>query len=159
MNKFVTDLLKKLEDGISRKDVRHYRSGKSFSSAKNRLNEGIIMINPLSTTVTPVTTGATDEDGFTVEIILAKNMQSKQYKSASKEAAAEYLMRVMEGRDRGGGLSTNTIRYVVRTNFRNLGLNQEDISIEYDTEDVANLGAATATMTLTQIDHTSQLIN
>lgn len=156
MNDLIEDILKNLEDVIDKKDVVYFDYGKQRLLSKTKLKHGAIMISPVSTGIRPVTTGVTDEDSYSIEIILAKNLQDKYYVNAQKETAAKFLVRLMEGRDASKILKTDTIRYVVRTNFKNTGLLQSDISIEYDSGDVDNNGAATATMTLTQIDHTTQ---
>lgn len=159
MNQLITNMLRDLENGISKSDVQYYYFGKPLEPGKDVLNGGAIMVMPVSTETRAVTTGITDEDLFTVQIMLAKNLQAEFYRNAQKESGAEFLTRVMEGRDSNGVLQTNTIKHIVRSNFRQWGLKQEEVGIEYDTNDVSLEGAATAVMTVTQLDHTSQSVN
>lgn len=160
MDNLIENILTKLEDGLNKKDVQHFLYGVGLETIpKSMANQGVIVVNPISTDIEPVTTGVTDEESYSLEIILVKNTQTEFYQNSQKEGSIKYLVRIMEGRDAGKGLSTNTVRYIIRTNFRNFGLLQNNISIEYDTDDVNGLGLVTATMTLTQVDHTSQLIS
>lgn len=159
MNHFIDLILRDLENGLDKQDVQYFHFGKPYEMPKELVINGAIAVEPVSTDISPVTTGITDEDLYTVRIILLKNTQGEVYKNAQKETGAQFLTRVMEGRDSAGTLQTNTIRHIVRSNFRQWGLLQPEVGIEYDTNDSNVEGVASAVMTLQQLSHTSQSVN
>jgi len=155
---FLMNKLKEiLEAGLDKKDVQYINLGKPYSVSKQVLDRGFLCIQPVATDVESVTTGITDEDVHSVKIILAKNVQDEIVKDSQKESGTMYLARVMDGRDASGNVLTNSIRTLIRRNMRNLGITQDSISIDYDTDELDNVaeGTVTATLMLSQKDHAS----
>lgn len=66
----------------------------------------------------------------------------------------------MDGRGESGDVLTNTIRYIIRTNMRNLGITQSAVSIEYGESNDIDSSEATvfATMTVSQEDHQKYIL-
>lgn len=155
------DKLKQLlEAGLSTKDVQYFNIGKPYSIADQVLDKGIIYIEPISTDIESLTTGITDGDDSSVKIVLAKSVKDEFVKNAQKESATAYLARVMDGKNASGQVLTNTIRYIVRTNMRQLGITQSGINITYDSQEIENApaGTVTATLTVSQQDHQSYVL-
>lgn len=160
MYHIITKMLKDLEAGLPNQHVRYFIFGmpeeENISDAE--LTAGVICIRPVSTDVESRTTGITDEDTHTLEIILAKNTKTLFYKNNQTETGDQFLLRLMDNRDINGQLQTDTIRYIIRHNLRQYGVNQPDIRIAYNDNRIPLQAIATATMTVRQIDHVQQLI-
>ena len=107
-----------------------------------------------------ITTGIGDKTTNIIQITLCKSMQNDNYKNAQKETGNAYLTRVMDGRGESGDVLTNTIRYIIRTNMRNLGITQSAVSIEYGESNDIDSSEATvfATMTVSQEDHQKYIL-
>ena len=160
MNYVITKLLKKLEDGIKESDVKHYYFGKPDvdNVFENIVGKGVIMVEPMTTSITSVTTGLQDEDTYSIAIHLVKKLTGNP-RNAQIEPGAQYLTRVMEGRnEETGAFLTDTIRFVVRNNFKTLGLMETGVEIDYETDVFDIKGAFSATMTIGVIEHTTQPI-
>jgi hypothetical protein len=143
-----------LEAGLDKKDVQYYNIGKPFAIADAVLAGVIIYLEPVSTDVVSITTGIGDMSDNTIKIVLAKTVKDQFVKNAQKESGQAYLTRVMDGRDGSGNVLANTIRYLIRTNMRNLGITQGAVNIAYDTQEIENgpEGLVTATLTVSQRD-------
>jgi hypothetical protein len=160
MNYVITKLLKKLEDGLNRNDVQYYYFGipDVDNAFENIVGKGLIAVEPLSTSTTSITTGLQDEDTYSIAIHLTKKIRGNA-RNAQIEPGAQYLTRVMEGRDEDAGTAlTNTIKYIVRNNFRTLGLMETGVEIDYESNIFDLEGAFSATMTIGVIEHTTQPI-
>lgn len=159
MNYIIDKILEDLEEGLNKRDVQYFLFGMPETEiSKIVFNKGVIMIKPISSDIVAVTTGITDEETHSIEIILAKNMQTKVYRNASQETGEHFLVKVMDGRDSNNDLLTDTIRYIIRRNLKDYGIRQPAISIAYDDGRVELEGIVTATMTITQEEHYSQQI-
>jgi len=159
MNYVINQILKDLENELNSRDVQYFFFGKPETEvSKDVFNKGAVFVSPLNTGIVAVTTGITDEETHSIEIILAKNMQTKVYKNAQQETGVSFLTKVMDGRDENNNVLTDTIRYIVRRHLREYGIRQPAVSIEYDTEQFKAEGVVTATMTMTQEEHYAQQI-
>lgn len=159
MNYIIDLMLQHLENGLKGRDIQYFFFGiPETEVSKEVFNKGAIFINPVDSSIEAVTTGITDEETHTIEIVLAKNMQTKVYQNAQQETGVKFLNRVMDGRDSANNLSTNTIRYIIRNNIRAYGIRQPTISIKYDDGRFKAEGVVTATLTITQEEHYSQQI-
>lgn len=149
-----------LEAGLDKKDVGYFYTGKPYSLPKAVLDRGAIYINGVSQDIESITTGIGDRTTNIIQITLCKSMQNDNYKNAQKETGNAYLTRVMDGRGESGDVLTNTIRYIIRTNMRNLGITQSAVSIEYGESNDIDSSEATvfATMTLSQEDHQKYIL-
>ena len=155
MNWLIEQILEDLENELNEQDVRYFIFGLETELSKNMLTDGVIMVKPISSGISAVTTGITDEEVHEVEIILARNVQTKVYKS-TQETGDQYLTKVMDGRDSCNNPLKNTVRYIIRSHMQDYGLRQPEISITYNDERIE--GVTTATMRITQENHYSQPI-
>lgn len=158
MNDLINAILTDLRNGISNENVQHFYYGKITQLSDDLLLKGVLMVSPVSTSIRAVTTGLTDEETNELEIVLVKSIRAEFYKNAQQEAAAAYLIRVMDKRNADKSLQTNSVRYIVRNRMRSYGINQVEMVIDYNTEDSNYMGAATATMKISQVDHQTQPI-
>lgn len=159
MEATINKVIQYLEAGLDKKDVAYFHVGVPYDLSEAELLRGCITVAPVNESVISVTTGITDEETKTIAVTLAKVMKNDFYANAKKESGVQYLMRVIESREEQNVLKTNTIRYILRNNMRNLGLLQSGFDIAYDTNAVPNLGAATATITFTVTDHNYQILD
>ena len=155
INKIITDL----KSGLNKNDVQYVYFGHSYSLPGDVLSKGAIEVIPISSEITSVATGIIDQVVNTLSVVLIKSFKSDAYINASKETAADYLTRVMDGRLADGSLKSNSIRYILRTNMKNYGTVQRNIGIEYNSNDSDYEGAATAKITLTQEENNTQPIS
>lgn len=160
MTHLIEALLRDLENNIPKQDVQYYIWGKPDNISKEALIKGVIMIRPRTTVVRPISTGPKDKDDNTLEVILGKSMQTDVYQNAQIETGDKFCNRIMDGRNADGSLRNDTIRYVVRNNYKNYGILQPEIRIDYDTNEItAPDGIVTATMVISQSDLFNQIIN
>jgi hypothetical protein len=158
---YVLNLIKEsLESSLYKKDVQYFSIGVPFAINLDILERGIVILQPVATTIEPVATGMIDNESKQINIILAKNVQDEFTKNAQKESGTAYLVRVMENKTSLNELEANTIRYVVRNNLPKWGLLQPEVSISYDDNAIENLpmGSVTATLSLTVDDHMNQAL-
>jgi hypothetical protein len=160
MNYLINKILEDLESNLNKKDVQYYIFGRPYHLPASELEKGVIMVEPISTSVQAVTTGITDEETKEVQIILAKVVKDDFYKNSSKETGSAYLTRIFENKDTSNQLQTDTIRYIVRNNLRQWGLLQPQITINYSGQvfEEAPEGTVTGIMTISTIDHFTQIL-
>ena len=118
---------------------------------------GMIIVNPVSTDITPISTGVIDKDADVIEIILVKNFKTSTYQNASQAGDVEFLTRVMRGKDANNNL-VNSIVYIVRSNFKKYGINQPSLSINWNDGRFNKEGLVAATLTLRQNSLGDQVI-
>lgn len=161
MNYLINKMLRSFEDNLDKKDIQYYYFGKPWSLPKGVLDKGVLIVHPIETNVSAVTSGITDQETMSVRIIVAKNVQDEFINNAQRETGVGYLSRVFENKSDTNQLQANTVRYVIRNNFRTWGIMQEvDLNFEYDTNELDNIaeGAVTGGVNLTVIDHFAQPI-
>lgn len=156
MTGLINKLKNDLENAINKQDVRYFYFGMPKNLSKEQLMYGVIMINPVSQTVNAVTTGITEQEENSIEVILAKQVQSEVYRNAQSETGQSYLARVMCGTDDNLNLLSATVRQVVRNHMKNYGSMQPVIDITFDDNRIELEGVVTATMTVTQQNLTQQ---
>jgi hypothetical protein len=157
MNYVINKMLEDLEAGLPKKDVQYYIFGRPYQLAEAELEKGVLMIEPVSTTVQSVTTGITDEENKEIKIFLAKIVKDRFYANAQKETGSAYLARIFENKDASNQLQADTVRYIVRENLRQWGLLQPTISIDYTVSfEQAPEGTVAGAMTISTLDHFSQ---
>lgn len=154
MNLLMDQIKTDLENAINKKDVVYVYIGNSEAASKQNLEKGIIVLQPLNTTLTPVTTGILVEGVGNFKIIFAKSIQDEINTNAQRESGTEWLMRVMEGRNSDGTLQSNTGAYVVLSNLRKWGKLQNSVQINYDTNDILDTagGVIQGNITIAQRD-------
>lgn len=159
MNYIIDQMLEDLENEMNGRDVQYFFWGMPETEvSKEIFTKGAIFVKPVDSSIIAVTTGITDEEVHSIEIIVAKSMQTKVYRNAQQETGEHFLAKVMDGRDSGNDLLKDTIRYVVRSHLQDYGIRQPAVSIVYDDDRVGIQGVVTATMTITQEEHYSQAI-
>ena len=156
MNYIINKIITALKNGLDKNDVQYFYFGHSYALAADALNKGVIEVIPLTSDIESATTGTMDQNTNTIKIVLIKSFKTDAYINAQRETSADYLTRVVDGREADGSLKTNSIRYIVRSNMRNFGTVQRGMSIEYLTDDSDYQGAATATITITQEELNTQ---
>jgi len=159
MENTINKIIEYLRAGLDKTDVAYFHVGNPYDLSEAELLRGCITVTPVSETVEAVTTGVTDQEVKTIEITIAKVLKNDFYGNAKKESGIQYLLRVIEARGTNNELKTNTIRYILRNNLRNLGLLQSGFNIVYDTNAISNLGAASASITFAIMDHNHQILN
>lgn len=157
INRMLTDF----EAGISAQDIQYFYFGMPYSLSKQVLDKGILIVQPVSTDIKPITTGLRDEEMKSVKIIIAKSVLNDNYMNAQKETGIQYLIRVIEGKNEDNSLKTDTVRYVIRNKYRTWGVNQQQMTINYDTNELATAaqGVVTATIMLSVRDIVTQSIS
>lgn len=156
MNEIINAIIEDLGNVIAKKDIQYYFFGKPSNISNDMLLKGVVMIEPVGTSVESVTTGITDEDTNELTIWVVKQLRGLP-NNAQIETGAQFMVRLIENKT-NGNLETNTIRYVIRRNLRQYGLMQAGFSVEYDVDEVDNDGAVTAKINLSVLAHTNQSI-
>lgn len=161
MNYLINKMLLDLEAGLKGKDIQYFYFGVPYSLSEKALDEGVLMIRPVSTDIDSAATGLRDKETKRVRIIVAKSMKADVYKNAQKETGDKFMTRIFENKDESNQLQSNTIRYIVRTNFKRWGILQEEMNIQYNTNEIDGvpMGVAIAGADLTVIDHYVQPIS
>ena len=148
---YIIDLiLQKLEEGISKADVKNYLFGIPSEMGDNLSNSGAICVGPMATDITPETTGVRDRDDNDIEIVVVKNFKTMQYRDAESEGAMRFLTRIIDGRNADGSRKTDSIVYILRNNMRTFGIRQPSISINYRDNRYDKEGVVTASLRLRQ---------
>lgn len=159
MNYIINKIIADLKANIDSKDVQYVYFGHSYALSVDVLNKGVIEVIPVSSDISSITTGTIDLNVNTIHIVLLKNFKTEAYINASRESAADYLTRVVDGRLADGSLKTDSIRYILRNNMRDYGTIQRSMAIEYSSQDSNYEGAASAKITLIQEEHNNQLLS
>ena len=159
MKNIIDKMLVDLESNMNKDDVQYFVYGlPNIQVYKEMLRKGAIFIKPVTSSITPITTGITDEGQNEIDIVLAKDMQIKVYRDPKQETGDKFLNRVMDGREADGSPKTNTIRYIIRNNLQKYGVLQPSVAITYDDNRIDSMATVTATMTVSQFEHYSQAI-
>lgn len=157
MNYAIPRIIEDLKARISKTDVATYMYGMPQDIGDTL--GGMIIVAPVSTIVTPMATGVVDKDEDTIEVILVKNYKTSIYQNASQSGDVEFLTRIMRGRDESNNLLTNSIVYIIRSNFKRYGINQPSMSIDWNENRFAKEGLVAATLTIKQNSLSDQIIN
>lgn len=149
-----------LEQSLDKKDIQYVVIGGLDQISKAMLDKGVVVLLPISTEVSSITTGIRDMERKVVKFVIGKNIQNQFNKNAQRESGQEYLMRVMEGNNADNTLITTSLRYIIRQNFRVWGVQQDSLSIDYMTDELQDVaeGAITGSMQFTVIDSVIQPI-
>jgi len=161
MTYYLNKILEYLENEMDSRDVQFFILGLPATQiSQELLLKGCVFVKPVGTDVEAVATGVVDQQTHEIDIILARSMKTEVYQNASQETGDAYLARVMDGRDADNDLQTNTIRYIVRSHMRDLGIMQPDMTITYNDDRLDNIaeGVVTATMSITIEDQYTQKI-
>lgn len=158
MDKLVNSIITNLKAGLP--DLVVFL-GRVRSIDKAALNQGVIFVCPESSIIEAVTTGIRDKETNRVCIVLAKSVQDLNYQNAESVTGIDYMMRVMDGRNDDRSPLSNTIRTIVRQNFKTWGLRQPRVTITYDSKDPLYTSEAVVTSRLefTVEDINNQLLN
>lgn len=150
MNVYLDTIKNSLELIIPKTDIQHYFIGKPNSFSKVNADRGICVIEPVSTDIVSVTTGLQDREDLAIRIIIAKQIQEYAVRNAEKESGAQWLMRVMDGREPDRSPKTISVRYIARNNFRQWSNLQPATNIDYESNNLENFaeGLVEATLTL-----------
>lgn len=159
MNYAIPKIIEDLRNGISEKDVRTYLYGLPLEAGEMVANGGCIIVNPVTTAITPIATGVIDRDEDDIEIILLKTYKTSVYQNASQAGDVEFLTRIMRGKDQNNNLLTNSIVYIIRSNCKRYGLNQPSLSIDWNDNRFNKEGIVAATLRLRQSTMSDQYIN
>jgi hypothetical protein len=149
MNTYLETIKNSLQAVISKNDIQHYYIGKPNSFSKVNADRGILVIEPVSTDIQSITTGLNDREDLSIRIIIAKQIQEFSVRNAEKESGSQWLMRVMDGREPDNRPKTNTIRYVVRSNYRQWSTMQPSVNIDYESTNLENFAEGLVEATLT----------
>lgn len=159
MNYAIPKIIEDLKAGISKNDVQLYMYGMPQEVGDFNGIGGMIIVNPVTTDVTPIATGMIDKDEDNIEIILVKSYKTSIYQNASQAGDVEFLTRVMRGKDSNNNLMTNSIVYIVRKFFKDYGTNQPTMSINWNDTRFNKEGIVAATLSLRQTSLGDQIIN
>lgn len=160
MNLIIEKLKEKLEQGIDKKQVRHFFTGVPVSLAERDAINGVIGIKPESTEINFISTGMVERERCAIRIVLIKAIQVEYNKDKTVDPAHEFLMHVMEGKNSNGELRNDSIRNIVRSNFKIIGGKyQEGVRINYDTNYYGIPSFVTAEMVVPQIGFNQQTVN
>ena len=150
-------MIEDLKNGISKNDVQFYMYGEPLEVGE--ITGGLIIVNPVTTEITPKATGVIDQDSDIIEIILVKNFKTSAYQNASQAGDVEFLTRVMRGKDSNNDLLSNSIVSIIRSNFKSYGINQPSLSIDWSDKRFQKEGLVAATLTVRQNSLGNQNIN
>jgi hypothetical protein len=126
-------ILKNFEEKIDKKDIGYYFFGRPQIISKDVAQRGVICVKPISTSIQSISTGLIDRDTYTIQVIVAKNVQPEFYKNAQEESGDQFMTRVIEGRKSCGNLNERCVRYVIREHLKKWGILQPNLTIQYDT--------------------------
>jgi hypothetical protein len=141
-------MLEDFEDSLDKSDVRHFYWGFIDDLSRDQLRDGVIMVQPVSETAEQATTGIQDRNTYNLQIILAKSVEGREYVNASQETGQRFLQRIMSNCDDSGGLESDTVKYIVRTNMLDYSGRQPTIEINYDDDRYEDSSIPTATMSV-----------
>lgn len=159
MDYLINKIIEKLEDGLDRKEIRHVFFGKPSNLNDQTVREGVVCVVPDTSTYTRIATGGLDNEEHSIRIILLKAIQTEYNRDSGTDLLSPWLVRQMDGRNAQNELVDTTIRNIIRSNFRIFGQHQEDVIIEYDTDEFSKSNWVTATMTVPQITFKVQNTN
>lgn len=157
MNYAIPKMIEDLKASISKSDVATYMFGLPLELGDTL--GAMIIVNPSSTTITPIATGMIDEDEDTIEVILVKNYKTTTYQNASQAGDMEFLTRVMRGKDANNDLLGSSIVSILRSNFKRYGINQPQFSINWNDNRFEKEGLVASTLTIQQNSLGNQSIN
>jgi hypothetical protein len=157
MNYSIPKMIEDLKNSISKNDVQSYMYGLPLELGDTI--GALIIVNPVSTEITPRATGVIDQDEDLIEVILVKSFKTSTYQNASQAGDVEFLTRVMRGKDTNNDLLPNSIVSIIRSNFKKYGINQHSLSINWSDDRFSKEGLVAATLTIRQNSLGNQSIN
>lgn len=155
----INKVLEDLENTISKNDVAYFLNGRQYSVTDEQANRGFIAVSYVSEVLESQATGLRDNKISEIAIDLGKSVKNNAYSNAQTSANYNFFKRVMAGENDDGSYKDTTIVKIIRTNLRSYGTTQPEIVIEYDTDRVENEGVVTATLTFSQEDTVTHIIN
>lgn len=158
MNKIIPAIIEIFKNGLSANDVNHYMFGVPTEVGDLVGLVGTIFVAPVTTDLNAETTGVLDRRSEEIEIILATTAKMDVYENPTYEGAMGYITRIMDGKNADGSPRTDSITYLLRSNFRNLGLRQPRLTIDWNDRRFEKEGIVAATLRLTQETIESQPI-
>ncbi len=157
MNYAIPKIIEDLKNTISKVDIQQYMYGMPQELGDNI--GGLIIVNPVNTTITPMATGIIDQDEDVIEVVLAKSYKTSVYQNAAQAGDVEFLTRIMRGKDINNDFLSNSIVYIIRSNFKRYGINQPSLSINWHDNRFSKEGLVAATLTIRQKSLGNQTIN